>query len=126
MEIIRDELNVKEICITNEVREFTTYQFKPQLRTVGPKYGKLLGKIQQALKEVDGNAAMDELKANGYLRFDFGGEEVRLTEDDLLIESVKQEGYESAGNQEMTVVLDTKLTPEVVEEGYVREIISKV
>ena len=126
LDIIKDELNVKEICITSEVRDFTTYQFKPQLRTVGPKYGKLLGKIQNALKEVDGNAAMDELKANGSLCFDFDGEEVKLAEEDLLIESVKQEGYESAGNQEMTVVLDTKLTSELVEEGYVREIISKV
>ena len=126
LDIIKDELNVKEICITSEVRDFTTYQFKPQLRTVGPKYGKLLGKIQNALKAVDGNAAMDELKANGSLRFDFDGEEVKLAEEDLLIESVKQEGYESAGNQEMTVVLDTKLTPELVEEGYLREIISKV
>ncbi|RRD93160.1 isoleucine--tRNA ligase [Clostridiales bacterium COT073_COT-073] len=126
LDIIKEELNVKEVIVTAEVRDFTTYQFKPQLRTVGPKYGKLLGQIQKALKEVDGNAAMDELKANGFIRFEFNGEEVKLAEEDLLIESVKQEGYESAGNQEVTVVIDTTLTPELIEEGYVREVISKV
>lgn len=126
LDIIKDELNVKEVEVTAEVREFTTYQFKPQLRTVGPKYGKLLGQIQKALKEVDGNAAMDELKANDFLRFELSGEEVKLAEEDLLIESVKQEGYESASNQNVTVVLDTKLTPELIEEGYVREVVSKI
>lgn len=126
LDIIKEELNVKEIVLTNEMRNFTTYQFKPQLRTVGPKYGKLLGQIQKALKEVDGNAAMDELKANGFIRFEWNGEEVKLTEEDLLIESVKQEGYESASGQDITVVIDTKLSPELIEEGYVREIISKI
>lgn len=126
LDIIKEELNVKEIVLTNEMRTFTTYQFKPQLRTVGPKYGKLLGQIQKALKEVDGNAAMDELKANGFIRFEWNGEEVKLTEEDLLIESVKQEGYESASGQDITVVIDTKLSPELIEEGYVREIISKI
>lgn len=126
LNIIKEELNVKEVLATDEVRAFTTYRFKPQLRTVGPKYGKLLGQIQKALKEVDGNQAMDDLKANGFLGFHFNGEEVKLTEEDLLIESIKQEGYESATNQDMTVVIDTSLTPDLIEEGYLREVISKI
>ena len=112
--------------IADDVRSFTTYTFKPQLRTVGPKYGKLLGKIRTALSSVDGNATMDELKANGSVTFDFDGEKVVLTEEDLLIDMTQKEGYVTESNQDVTVVLDCNLTPELLEEGFVREIISKI
>ena len=125
-DIIADELNIKAVTFTDDVRSFTTYTFKPQLRTVGPKYGKLLGKIRTALSSVDGNAAMDELKANGSITFDFDGEKVVLTEEDLLIDMTQKEGYVTESNQDVTVVLDCNLTPELLEEGFVREIISKI
>ena len=125
-EIILDELNVKNIKFTDDVREFTSYSFKPQLRTVGPKYGKQLGGIRKYLTELDGNAAMDELKSTGTLKFDVNGVEVALSEEDLLIETAQMEGYVSENNNDITVVLDTNLTPELVEEGFVREIISKI
>ena len=125
-DIIADELNIKAVTFTDDVRSFTTYTFKPQLRTVGPKYGKLLGKIRTALSSVDGNAAMDELKANGSVNFDFDGEKVVLTEEDLLIDMTQKEGYVTESNQDVTVVLDCNLTPELLEEGFVREIISKI
>ena len=126
VDIIRDELNVKDVEFTEDVSSFTSYTFKPQLKTVGPKYGKLLGKIRQALPELDGNAAMAELKANGSLKLVFGSDEVVLTEEDLLIEAAQTEGYVSDNNGDITVVLDTKLTPELIEEGFVRELISKI
>ena len=125
-EIIRDELNVKEVSFTDDVRAFTTYSFKPQLKTVGPKYGKFLNGIREHLSSVDGNAAMDELKAQGSLTFEVNGTSIVLTEEDLLIDMAQTEGYVSDGDNEITVVLDTKLTPELIEEGYVREIISKI
>ena len=125
-EIIADELNVKHVVFTDDVRSFTTYEFKPQLRTVGPKYGKLLGKIRQALGTIDGNAAMDELEEKGALNFDFDGQAVVLTKDDLLIEMVKKPGYVTENYGEVTVVLDCNLTDELVEEGFVREVISKI
>ena len=125
-DIIADELNIKTVTFTDDVRSFTTYTFKPQLRTVGPKYGKLLGKIRTALSSVDGNATMDELKANGSVTFDFDGEKVVLTEEDLLIDMTQKEGYVTESNQDVTVVLDCNLTPELLEEGFVREIISKI
>ena len=125
-EIIEDELNVKEVEFTDDVRAYSSYSFKPQLKTVGPKYGKLLGKIKQALSEVDGNTAMDELNEKGQLTFDFDGETVELTKDDLLIEIAQTEGFESGNDGDITVVLDTNLTPELVEEGFMREIISKI
>ena len=125
-EIIEDELNVKEVEFTNAVRAYSSYSFKPQLKTVGPKYGRLLGKIKQALSEVDGNTAMDELNEKGQLTFDFDGETVELTKDDLLIEIAQTEGFESGNDGDITVVLDTNLTPELVEEGFMREIISKI
>ena len=125
-EIIQDELNVKEVSFTDDVRAFTTYSFKPQLKTVGPKYGKFLNGIREHLSSVDGNAAMDELKAQGSLTFEVNGTSIVLTEEDLLIDMAQTEGYVSDGDNEITVVLDTKLTPELIEEGYVREIISKV
>ena len=125
-EIIEDELNVKAVTFTDDVRDFTTYNFKPQLKTVGPKYGKFLGGIQKYLAEVDGNEAMDALDSTGVLKFTVNDSEIELTKDDLLIEMVQQEGYVSENDATMTVVLDTTLTPELIEEGFVREIVSKV
>ena len=124
--IIEEELNVKNVTFTEDVREFTSYTFKPQLKTVGPKYGKQLGGIKEHLACLDGNAAMDELKAKGALVFDVAGTEVSLTEDDLLIEMSQKEGYVSEADNYMTVVLDTNLTPELIEEGFVYEVISKI
>ncbi|MDE7223075.1 MAG: isoleucine--tRNA ligase, partial [Acetatifactor sp.] len=126
MDIIKDELNVKEVVFTDDVRDFTSYSFKPQLRTVGPKYGKQLGGIQKTLGSLDGNKAMDELKANGKLVFDVDGVTVELTEDDLLISMAQKEGYVSQEDNRMTVVLDTNLTEELIEEGFIYEIISKI
>lgn len=125
-DIIREELNVKVVEFVDDLSAMTTYNFKPQLRTVGPKYGKVLGKIKQALTEVDGNKAMEELNTVGHLKFDLDGTEVVLGEEDLLIESTKQEGFETQTDRDVTVAIDTKLTPELIEEGFVREIISKV
>ncbi len=125
-EIIEDELNVKKVVFTDDVREFTTYTFKPQLKTVGPKYGKQLGGIREKLSSIDGNAAMDELKANGFIAFDVNGTEVRLAEEDLLIDISQKEGYVTEADNTVTVVLDTNLTEELVEEGFVYEVISKV
>lgn len=126
VEIMEDELNVKSVEFTEDVRGFTSYSFKPQLKTVGPKYGKQLNNIRQALTEVDGNAAMDILKAEGALRFNFGGEEVVLTEEDLLIDMAQTPGYVSESDHNITVALDTNLTLELIEEGFVRELISKI
>ena len=125
-EIIEDELNVKSVEFTNDVRSFTSYTFKPQLKTVGPKYGKQLGNIKKALAELDGNAAMDTLNEKGALTFDFDGNEVVLTKDDLLIDMAQTEGYVSEADNTVTVVLDTTLTPELLEEGFYREIVSKI
>ncbi len=125
-DIIAEELNVKEVRFTDDVREFTSYIFKPQLKTVGPKYGKLLGSIQKTLASLDGNAAMDELRADGALKFMAGETEVSLTEEDLLIEMTQKEGYVTESDNRMTVVLDTNLTDALVEEGFVLEIISKI
>lgn len=125
-EIIEDELNVKKMNFTDDVRDFTSYSFKPQLKTVGPKYGKHLNSIRAALSSIDGNAAMDELKAGGELKLDIDGQEIVLLESDLLIDTAQMEGYVSESDNDITVVLDTNLTPELIEEGFVREIISKV
>ena len=124
--IVADELNVKNVTFTQEVRDFTSYSFKPQLKTVGPKYGKLLGGIKNVLSGLDGNVAMDELNANGCLRFEVNGEEVVLNREDLLIDTAQMEGYVSEDDNGITVVLDTNLSEELLEEGFVREIISKV
>ena len=126
VEIIEDELNVKKVNFTEDVRAYTSYTFKPQLRTVGPKYGKFLGQIQKALAELDGNKAMAELKADGVLALPTVSDDVKLSEEDLLITMTQMEGYVTEGDNTVTVVLDTNLTPELVEEGFVRELISKI
>ena len=125
-DIIADELNVKEVIFTDDVRDFTSYAFKPQLRTVGPKYGRLLGGIQKTLAALSGNEAMDALNRDGRLSFDIDGAAVELSKEDLLIEVSQKEGYVSQEDNRMTVVLDTNLTDELVEEGFVYEIISKI
>ena len=125
-EIIQNELNVKEVKFTDDVRDFTSYTFKPQLRTVGPRYGKQLGGIRKYLAALDGNEAMDRLNAEGALRFEVNGTEVELTKDDLLIDTAQKAGYVSQEDNTFTVVLDTNLTPELIEEGYVYELISKI
>ena len=125
-EIIEDELNVKEVVFTEDVRDFTTYTFKPQLKTVGPKYGKHLGFIQKALAGLDGNAAMDDLKAKGAIVFEDNGAEISLAEEDLLITMVQKEGFVTEADNVVTVVMDTTLTEELLEEGFVYEIISKI
>ncbi len=124
--IIEDELNVKKAEFSNDVSAFTSYSFKPQLRTVGPKYGRFLGGIKAALAAIDGNAAMAELDASGELKLPDVDESIVLTKEDLLIEMSQMEGYAAQSGNGITVVLDTRLTPELIEEGFVREIISKV
>ena len=125
-EIIEDELNVKSVEFKDDVSDFTSYSFKPQLKTVGPKYGKLIGGIKQTRAEIDGNEAMGKLNSEGALKFDIGGTEVVLSKEDLLIEPVQKDGYVSENDNQVTVVLDTNLTPELIEEGFVRELISKI
>ena len=127
IDIIKDELNIKNIEFKDDVSEFSSYTFKPQLRTVGPKYGKIVNGIREYLANIpDGNAAYAELKEKGALSFTVDGTDVELTEEDLLIEVAQSDDYVTFGDNFVTVVLDTKLTPELIEEGYVREIISKV
>ena len=127
VEIIEDELNVKEVIFSDDVREFTAYTFKPQLKTVGPKYGKNLNAIKAYLSEIDGNKAMDDLNRDGCIKFTVSGNvEVELTKDDLLIDVSQKDGYVTEEDNKTTVVLDTNLTPELINEGFMREIISKV
>ena len=124
--IIEDELNVKSVEFTDNIENFISYTFKPQLKTVGPKYGKLLGGIRQALSTLDGNKAMAELRSSGELKLDINGNEVVLSESDLLVDTAQMEGFVTESDNKLAVVLDTNLTPELIEEGFVREIISKI
>ncbi len=124
--IIEEELNVKAVTFTDDVRNFTSYRFKPQLKTLGPKFGSQIGKICQILSELDGNKAMDEMNAAGGLKITLDGAEAILEKDDLLIEAARTEGYVSDSDAGITVVLNTRLSKELIEEGFVREIISKI
>jgi len=126
VEIIEDELNVKAVEFKDDVEEFVSYSFKPQLKTVGPKYGKLLGKIREALASLDGHAAMKYLNDTGSVDFDFDGEIVSLGREDLLIETAKNDDFVTEADNKTTVVLDIRLSEELIEEGFVRELISKV
>ena len=125
-DIIAEELNVKEVAFTDDVDSFTSYTLKPQLKTVGPKYGKFLGQIRTMLPELNGNEAIKELEANGHITLDIDGNKIELEREDLLIESAKTEGFATESDNGVTVVLDTNLSDELIEEGFVREIISKI
>ena len=126
VEIIEDELNVKAVEFKDDVEEFVSYSFKPQLKTVGPKYGKLLGKIKEALSNLDGHKAMQELNTDGALNFDFDGEKVVLGKEHLLIENAKNDNFVTEADNKVTVVLDIRLDDALLEEGFVRELISKI
>ena len=126
MDIIRDELNVKEAEFTGDVSKLTTYNFKPQLKTLGRRFGKNINAVREILASLDGQAAMAELNEKGNLTITVDGNEEALEKDDLLIEAAQMEGYISDSDHGITVVLDTNLTPELLEEGFVREVISKV
>ena len=125
-DIIADELNVKKVLFTDDVREFTSYSFKPQLKTLGPKFGKQVGTIRQILSELNGNEAMDEINATGKLNITLEGSTVAIDKEDLLIEAAQAEGYVSDSDRGITVVLDTNLSEDLIEEGFVREVISKL
>ncbi len=124
--IIADELNVKKIEYTQDVRAFTSYSFKPQLKTLGPKYGKIINDIRKELAALDGNTAMDTLNSEGSITLNIDGQKIELVKDDLLIEMTQLEGFVANSDKGITVVMDTNLTPELIEEGFVREIISKI
>ena len=126
IEIIQDELNLKNVEFVNDMSAFSSYSFKPQLKTVGPKYGKFLGQIRTILTELDGNKAKSELDSAGFIKFDVNGTEIVLSEDDLLIDIQQKSGYFSVSDKYTTVALDTNLTDELVEEGFVNEVISKL
>ena len=125
-DIIADELNVKSVEYKDDVRDFTSYTFKPQLKTLGPKYGKFLGEIRKQLNELDGNKAMDDLNNTGFITLQVNGQDIQLEKADLLIEMTQMEGYVANSDKGITVVMDTNLTPELIEEGFVREIVSKI
>ena len=126
MDIIKDELNVKEAVLTQDVSELTTYSFKPQLKTLGRRFGKQINAVKEILAGLDGQKAMAELNEKGNLTITVDGNEEVLEKDDLLIEAAQMEGYISDTDRGITVVLDTNLTPELIEEGFVREVISKI
>lgn len=125
-ELVADELNLKEVIFTEDTKHFTTYKFKPQLRTVGPKYGKMVSAIGEFLNKVDGNEVMDQFNSGKSLVFEIDGTGIELELTDVLVETAQKEGFVSESDRDITVVLDTNLTPELIEEGFVREIISKV
>ena len=125
-EIVEDELKVKELVFVTASSGYVSYSFKPQLKTLGPKYGKMLGAIREYLSSLDGSAAKAELDEKGALTFMAGDTEISLAVEDLLIETVQKEGFQAESGNGVTVVLDTNLTPELIEEGFVRELISKI
>ena len=125
-DIIRDELNIKNVSFTDKVDDFVTYQFKPQLKTVGPKFGKQLNEIRTVLSELDGTAAKKELDKNGRLVLSLPSGEVTLETEDLLIEAKQKDGFYTVSDRGITVAIDTTLTKELIEEGFVRELISKI
>ena len=125
-DIVADELNIKHVEMKDDVREFSSYSFKPQLKTVGPKFGKQVGEIRNALAAVDGNDAMDEVNATGSLKLSLPSGDVVLEKDDLLIETAQVEGFESLSDFGITVVLDLHLTDDLIEEGFIRELVSKI
>ena len=125
-DIILDELNVKNMEFVDDASKFTSYSFKPQLRTLGRKYGKLVPAIGEYLKNGDGNALMNELKANGVIKFNIDGTDVELGEEDVLTETAQADGFVAESDKTTTVVLSTTLTPELIEEGFVRELVSKI
>lgn len=126
IELIKDELNVKEVQFTDDARQFTKYKFKPQLRTLGSKYGKLVPHIAKVLTEIDDNMVMEKFSKGEMVTFEIEGTTIELAEADVLIETTQKEGFVSETDRDTVVVLDTNLTPELIEEGFVREIISKI
>lgn len=125
-ELVADELNIKEIIFTDDAEHFTQYKFKPQLRVLGPRYGKLVPQIAKALEEIDGNETMKAFKEGRSVTLNVAGNDIELNESDVLVEVTQKEGFVSETDRDITVVLDTNLTPELIEEGFVREIISKI
>ncbi|MDR3085432.1 MAG: DUF5915 domain-containing protein, partial [Christensenellaceae bacterium] len=124
--LVLEELNVKQMELTEDTRAFTSYALKPQMRTLGPKYGKLLGAIGQFLQQADGNAAVDALNEAGRYAFTLNGTQIELSREDLLISPAQKPGFVAESEGGMTVVLDANLSPELIAEGYVREVVSKV
>jgi isoleucyl-tRNA synthetase len=125
-DIIKEELNIKNVDFTGEVDNFVTYTFKPQLKTLGPKYGKQLGEIRTALAEIDGNAAKKQLDETGKLVLSLSSGDIELETEDLLIDAAQKEGFFTLSDNGITVALDTVLTDELIAEGFVRELISKI
>jgi isoleucyl-tRNA synthetase len=126
VDLAEDELNVKQVVFTEDARAFTSYKLKPQLRTLGPRYGKLLGKISQHLTTLDGNDVVDAFNRGESVAFDLDGTQVKLEKDDVLTEPMQKPGFMALTDHDVTVVIDTNLTPELIQEGFVREVISKL
>jgi isoleucyl-tRNA synthetase len=126
VDLAEDELNVKQVIFTEDARAFTSYKLKPQLRTLGPRYGKLLGQISQHLTQLDGNDVVDAFHRGESVSFELGGTQVTLEKDDVLTEPMQKPGFMALTERDVTVVLDTNLTPELIQEGFVREVISKL